>query len=402
MTPVTTDQSDNDDTAQIELVSSVDTDALLHQATGLLSEGRSGEAVDLCQQIIRQGPATADVYVLLGMAHEEQDNLHLALDAYRQALSLAPERTAQREKITLLAERIAEQDRAAQAARPRLERLARAAPLVLGIAVAFLVLVGVAAALIQVRKARGAAEQQHAYQAAMQRGQALLAEQRYEEAGAAFRQAEQIRPTDPDARHSQRQAATLARQQAQYSEYMLQSGGGKVSLESAINPFQPVPIGPQPSDSQQPTSPARQAARASSAPLPSPEWELPSPTISQGEGPLQAPRDTPSDAVGPPSTEMRHPSGGPVAPQKPAGKITIQVNEPLGGAAGTASGDGLRAAADELRRAGHYQQAIEQYQQAQRQYRRESQQDTVTTSVKQSAIQSCQRAIETCRSQLGE
>ena len=92
---------------------------------------------------------------------------------------------------------------------------------------------------------------------------------------------------------------------------------------------------------------------------------------------------------------------GEVSPQKPKSQITIEVQPPRE-ATGGSSGDELRAAADQLRYEGRHAEAVKKYHQAQDQYQREAQQYPITTSVKQSAIESCQQAIETISGQSGE
>ena len=198
MTPV--QECEDSDTAQIAPVRGLDTEKLLRQATNLLSEGRIEPAIQLCQQVIRENPETTDAYVLLGMAQEEQGNLHLAIEAYQQAVTIEPERTSEQQRIARLEERLAEEASVAEPDQQRVRRLARLAPVVLAVAVAFLVLAGTAALIVRVRQARQMAAQQQAYQAAMQQGQDLVAGGHYDQAIAAFRKAWQVRPDDSAAR----------------------------------------------------------------------------------------------------------------------------------------------------------------------------------------------------------
>ncbi len=402
MTPA--QQSDDDsDTAQIEPVVEPDIGGLLRRATNLLSEGRLEPAIGLCQQVIRENPEATDAYVLLGMAQEEQGNLHLAIEAYEQALSIDPERSTERDSIARLEEQLAEEAVAREPERGRLQRLARVAPIVLGVAVAFLVIVGAAALILRIRHGRQIAAQQEAYQAAMQQGQDLIAEGHYEEAIAAFRKACQVWPDDLTARKWWRRAYTLAGQQVEYEGYVQRSGAGKLSLKPAANPFAPVPIGPQ---SAQPKSSS--TAGGTSLPTSSiPAWDMPPPTPpgQEGPGPLQLPEDLPTGEAGSNASttgpDIAAPSAGGTN-QRPEGEITIWVSEPQQQRRSGSTGDELRAAADRLRYDGRYPEAIQKYQQAREQYHREGQQDPITAPAKKSAIESCDQSIKILRDQSGE
>jgi len=392
MVPTSGQQPEDNDTTQIEPVESSDTEKLLHQATNLLGEGHVQQAIDLCQQAIRHNPEAADVYVLLGMAEEEHGNLHLAIEAYQQALSIEPERTREREKIALLEERLAEEASVTEFNQQRLQRLVRWAPTVLGVSVALLILVATTAGIIRVRQGREVARQQQAYQAAIQQGQNLVAAGRYNEAINAFRQAQQIRPDAPEARQWGHRAYTLAQQDATYKDYMQRSGAGKVSLKPAPNPFAAVPIGPKSAEPQGSSGSGGSAVPSPTVPG-SAQWDVPAPTIPEGAGPLVAPPEfLPGEAAvsEPPPAPA---ASGEVSPQKPKSQITIEVQPPRE-ATGGSSGDELRAAADQLRYEGRHAEAVKKYHQAQDQYQREAQQDPITTSAKQSAIESCQQAIK--------
>jgi len=327
------------------------------------------------------------------MAEEEHGNLHLAIEAYQQALSIEPERTSERERIALLEERLAAEDSITELNQQRFQRIVRWAPTVLGVSVALLILVATTAGIIRVRQGREVARQQQAYQAAMQQGQNLVATGRYNEAISAFRQAQQIRPDAPEARQWWQQAYTLAQRDATYKDYMQRSGAGKVSLRPAPNPFAAVPIGPEPAGPQGSSGSGGSAVPSPTLPG-SPQWDVPAPTIPEGTGPLVAPPEFLPGEVAvsepPPPTPA---VSSEVSPQKPKSQITIEVQPPRE-ATGGSSGDELRAAADQLRYEGRHAEAVKKYHQAQDQYQREAQQDPITTSAKQSAIESCEQAIK--------
>ncbi len=82
---------------------------VLREATNLLMAGKSREVARLCHQVIEHDPQNIAGYELLGMAEEENGNLHLALQAYEQVVALDPERKADKEKVLALRERLAEE-----------------------------------------------------------------------------------------------------------------------------------------------------------------------------------------------------------------------------------------------------------------------------------------------------
>lgn len=400
MTPV--QECDDSDTAQIEPVRGPDTEKLLRQATNLLSERRIEPAIQLCQQAIRENSEATDAYVLLGMAQEEQGNLHLAIEAYQQAVAIEPERTSEQQRIARLEERIAEEASMAEPDQQRLQRLARLAAVMLGVAVAFLVIVGTVALIVRARQARQMAAQQYAYQAAMQQGQNLVAEGHYDQSIEAFRNAWQIRPGDAKARKWWQRAYTLACQRAEYEGYVQRSGAGKMSLKSAANPFAPVPIGP---GAAEPKTGSAAGGRSVPVPyIPAPEWEewpIPTASVDEGAGPLQAPEEL-STSGADSEVGVAPPGTGEVTSQQPRGEVTIWVSEPPEQRGGSPTGDELRAAGDQLRYENHYSEAIEKYRRAKEQYQRESQQDPITAPAKQSAIESCDQAIKILQEQSGE
>ena len=379
-------------------------DRVLRRATNELSEGHTDRAIELCQQIIRENPNAADAYVLLGMAEEEAGNLRVAIGAYQQALSLEPDRNAQREKIALLEERLTEEESVAESEQDRLQRLTRWAPVVLALSLALLVLVGATAGISRVRNVRQAAREQRAYDAALQRGRELVTQRRYDEALSAFREAQAARPGDVVTQRWWQYAYQLQQQEVEHQQYVLRTGAGTLALEPTGNLFAPVPIGPRSAEPPS-TAAARRSATAPPSVRSGVDWshDLPTLTVPEGAGPLVAP-DGPQPAGVTEEGPGAEPSGEPSAaqPPRPSGEISILVNEPRRGSVASASAEELRAGADRLREQGGASEAIAKYQQAIEQYQRESQQEPLTAPAKRSAIDSCEQAIRLLQDRTSE
>ncbi len=218
---------------------------VLREATNLLTAGKSREVARLCHQVIDQEPENIAAYELLGMAEEENGNLHLALQAYEQIARLDPERKADKEKVLALRERLAEEMPEPEDEQGRrLKLLNRWATVAL--VASLLLLVGVAVAVLVLRAQNARLVQnsrEEVFAASVARGKQLMAAQRYEEAMAAFHKADQIKPGDAVVRklwnEAYREYCT-----AQIQDY--RSLGGKLSLEPRQNPFAPVWVGPPP------------------------------------------------------------------------------------------------------------------------------------------------------------
>ncbi len=382
---------------------------VLREATNLLMAGKSREVARLCHQVIEREPQNIAAYELLAMAEEEDGNLHLALQAYEQVVTLDPERKADGEKVLALRERLAEeqtepepedkQDR-------RLKLFNRWATVAL--AASLLLLLGVVTAVfaLRVHSTRpGPVNQEQVFAAYVARGKQLMTAGRYDEAGVAFREADQIKPGEAGVRKLWDEA---------YREYCAaviwdyRSQGGKLSLEPRENPFAPTRVGPRENGASDSSATGYGGGWSVPPPPDTRVVELP-PALADGqEGPLEFLQGVASGSVesGTASpTDSNTPGQSPVPAQgydqPPAGQISIWMDQPAEGNSSQSSGNALRNEADGLRREGNYNEAITRYQTAEQRYNQEIEQDPSAKAAKQTAIKSIRQSIKVCQEKIG-
>ncbi len=388
-----------EETTQFPAIDPDRSDKVLREATRLLTAGKSREVARLCHQIIQHEPQNIAAYELLAMAEEENENLHLALQAYEKIVALDPNRKSDHEKVLALRERLAEEEPEPEGEPTRrLKALNRWATIAL--VASLLLLVGVAISIFTVRArnirlAQGSHEK--AFTAYIARGKQLMAAQRYEQAMAALREADQIKPGDSQVLKLWREADEQ-RRAAWVRNY--RSLGGKLSLEPRQNPFGPVRIGPE----EESASSAAGSTWGPVVPLP-PDTRvahLPPSLVEGMVDPLGFLEDETVGPVGEDSAADQPPgAGGGETAEQPAGQISIWTDQPAQGNSPQSSADALRNEADSLRSQGRYEQAIGRYQAAQQRYDQEIQQDPSTKAAKQTAIKSIRQSIKVCQEKLG-
>jgi len=380
---------------------------VLREATNLLMAGKGREVARLCHQVIEREPQNIAGYELLAMAEEENGNLHLALQAYEQVVALGPERKADEEKVLALRERLAEEQTEPEDEQDRrLKLLNRWATVAL--VASLLLFVGVVTAVFVLRAHStrlAQANPEQVFAAHVARGKQLMAAGRYDEAMAAFRKADQIKPGDGGAKKLysdayQEHCAALIR------DY--RSLGGKLSLEPRENPFKPVWVGPQEASSSDSSATGYGAGRFVPPPPDTRVADLP-PALADGqEDPLQflqavAPEPVESGTAH--STDANAPGQPPVPAQgydqQPAGQISIWMDQPPGGSASHQSAEALRSEADALRRQNNYKEAIAKYQAAEQSYNQEIEQNPSAKAAKQTAIKSIRQSIKVCQERIG-
>ncbi len=392
-----TRESEPDETTSLLAVTSDWSGDLLRQATNLLMAGKSREVARLCHEITDREPHNVAAYELLGMAEEENGNLHLAIQAYEQVVALEPGRNLEKEKISALRERLAEQppEQEEDEETRRIKRLNRWATVVLAASLMLLILAVTAMFAVRARNARLAQErEEQVFAAAMTRGRKLLEQERYDRAVLAFRDADRIKPGNSQARELWREAYQEHRAAVDRDK---RSMGGKLSLEIRQNPFQPVWIGPKETSS---SATASSGDRPIVPPPPVRVGELP-PPLSEGEqdplGFLGTGTSEPVEDSVPiaPPPELLPPVDEGI-PRPATGVINIWVGEPTETVAPRSSADKLRLDADNLRHLGKLDQAKAKYEQAIVQYREEIGKDPSTRTVKEVAIETVQRSIGLC------
>ncbi len=380
---------------------------VLREATNLLMAGKSREVARLCHQVIEHDPQNLAGYELLGMAEEENGNLHLALQAYEQVVALDPERKADKEKVLALRERLAEEPAEPEDEQDRrLKLLNRWATVAL--VASLLLLMGVAIAVFALRAHNtrlAQASHDQAFDVCVARGKQLMAAERYDEAMAAFREADQTKSGDAGVRKLWDEA---------YREYCAavirdyRSLGGKLSLEPRQNPFAPVPVGPQEGGTSDSSATGYRPGRSVPLPPDTRVANLPPALFYGPEGPPEfleydVPEFVPS-GTGPPTDSS--PSGQSSLPaqpydQQPTGQISISVGQSPGSSAARQSAEALRREADGLRREGSYQEAITRYQTAEQRYNQEIEQDPSAKAVGETAIKSIRQSIKVCEEKIG-
>ncbi len=394
------DQAQPDDTAQIPAVRSEWSREILRRATNLLMAGKSREVARLCNEVVEAEPQNVAAYELLAMAEEENGNLHLALQAYEQIVAIDPRRNFEKEKISGLRERLAdEQPEAEDEETRRVKVLNRWAAVALAGSLLLLVVVVSSLFAIKARNARlGQQRQEEAFAAAVNRGEGLLEAGRYAQAVRSFQQADQIQPRNRRVyelwtKAFQEHLAALERDQL--------SMDGKLSLEHRPSPFEPVWIGPKPAGSGGSTT-ARGGAREYVPPPPLWDGQLPPPLPEGQEDPLRFLEPGETGALGEAAVDpnILDPLAAGGSREKDTGSIEIWV-EPSPTSASVASANELRVQADNQRRQGNYEKAVAGYEEALARYQREIGEDPSTAAGKRAAVRSVKKAIKACEQYSG-
>ena len=380
---------------------------VLREATNLLTAGKSREVARLCHQVIDREPQNIAGYELLGMAEEENGNLHLALLAYEQIVALDPERKADREKVLALQERLAEEPTEPEDEQDRRLRLLNHWATVALVA-SLLLLIGVVITVFVLRSHNtrlAQASEEQAFDVCVARGKQLMAAERYDKAVAAFREADQIKSGDAGVRKLWDEA---------YREYCAalirdyRSLGGKLSLAPRQNPFAPIWVGPQEASASDLSATGYRADRYVPPPPDTRVADLPPALFYGPEGPpeflqYEVPEFVPSGTA--PLTDSNPPGQSPPLAQEyeqqPAGQISIWVDQTPAGSASRQSAEALRHEADGLRGQGDYKEAIARYQTAEQRYNQEIEQDPSAKAAKQTAIKSIRQSIKVCEERIG-
>jgi len=380
---------------------------VLREATNLLTAGKSREVARLCHQVIEREPQNIAGYELLGMAEEENGNLHLALQAYEQVVVLEPERKADEEKVLALRERLAEEPTEPEDEQDRRLRLLNRWATVALVA-SLLLLIGVAITVfaLSAHSARlGQVSHEQAFDVYVARGKQLMVAERYDEAMAAFREAAQIRSGDAGVRKLWDEA---------YREYCAavirdyRSLGGKLSLEPRQNPFAPIWVGPREAGASDSSATGYRGDRYVPPPPDTRVADLPSALSYGPEGPpeflqYEVPEFVPSGTA--PPTDSNPPGQSPLPAQgydqQTTSQISIWMNQPPAGSTSRQSAGALRHEADGLRSKGNYQEAIDKYQAAEQRYNQEIEQDPSVKAANQAAINSIRQSIRVCEEQIG-
>jgi len=401
------DGTELEETTRLAAVDSDWLPRVLREATNLLMAGKSREVARLCHQVIEREPQNVAAYELLAMAEEENGNLHLAIQAYEQVAALDPERKADKEKALALRERLAEEQTEPEDEQSRRLRLFNRWATVALVA-SLLLLMGVVITVFVLRArsthlAQG--KQEQAFAAYVARGKQLMAAQRYEEAMAAFHEADQIRPGDAGAGKLYQEAYR------QYCAALIQdyrSLGGKLSLEPRPNPFQPIWVGPREAGASDSSATGYRADRYVPSPPDTRVANLPRPLAYGQEDPLDFLPDDASDLVESGTAPPTNPDAPEQSPppsqghdQQTTSQISIWVDQPASGSAARQSAEALRREADDLRAQGNYREAIAKYQTAEQRYNQEIEQDPPAKAAKQTAIKSIRQSIKVCEERIG-
>ncbi len=380
---------------------------VLREATNLLTAGKSREVARLCHQVIEQEPRNIAGYELLGMAEEENGNLHLALQAYEQVVALDPERKADKEKVLALRERLAEEPTQPEDEPGwRLKLLNRWATVVLVASLLLLIGVVIAVFVLRAHNTRLAqTKQEQAFAAYLARGKQLMAAERYDRAMAAFREADQIKSGDAGVRKLWDEA---------YREYCAavirdyRSLGGKLSLEPRQNPFAPVPVGPQEPGGSGSSATGYRAGGSVPPPPDTRVVDLPLALSYAPEGPPEfLGYEVPPFVESGTASSTDSSAAGQALPlaqeyeQQATGQISIWMNQPPGGNTPRQSAEALRRQADGLRSEGNYNEAITRYQTAEQRYNQEIEQNPSAKAAKQAAIKSIRQSIKVLQEKLG-
>ena len=402
-----------------------DPEALLVEAADLMGNRRPEEAAAKCREAIRLAPEMVAAYSMLGMAEEQRGNTMAAAGAYRRVLQIDPGRSAEREKLELLyAGDQAHEPAPTRGGQGESGSWTHWAPLVAGLGGALLVMVVLAAIIVNIHSGRVLG---NAYKQSMASAEASLERRDYTGAVKAFEAALAARPDDNEATDG------LA-----YVQRKLQAGRSSLTARSltqrsalapivpsrGTNPFQPIPIGPQPDARRDPREQAQTPSRPRSTPPPVVDrnetvrgTRVTPPTTDDGAVQFLNPLDDPGDDAGTPAADVGPPAAttdDEVTP--PRGEISIWVSESppaqAGGTGGTtsvaptgshaSSAASLRDQADQLRAAGDCEGASAAYEQAIGEYQADTEKNPGVREANDASIKACERARNLCENVQGQ
>ncbi|MEN6549804.1 MAG: tetratricopeptide repeat protein, partial [Armatimonadia bacterium] len=226
-------------------------EGLVDRAASHLAEGRAQAAVDDCKRAVALSPGEVQAYAVMAMAYEQLGEVEPALEAYETVVTLAPERTAERQKASLLRLRLGQQPPA-----PTLTRRAATTvpvwqvaydwirakvqtnpPLYAGIASGLVVFMFGALLLVQTSHAQAAREVQARYDQEVRLADEAFAAQRYAEATIHYNAAYQLKKNDQQLQAKWRQAYDLSLQPVAQAEQ---------PLPGQVAQYIPNPTGPNP------------------------------------------------------------------------------------------------------------------------------------------------------------
>ena len=403
-----------------------DPEALLGEAVDLMGNRRPEEAAAKCREAIRLAPEMVAADSMLGMAEEQRGNTMAAAGAYRRVLQIDPSRSAEREKLELLyAGDQAHEPAPTRGGQGESGSWTHWAPLVAGLGGALLVMVILAAVIVNVYSGRVLG---NAYKQSMVSAEASLERRDYTGAVKAFEAALAARPDDNEATDG------LA-----YAQRKLQAARSSVSAGSltqrpalapivpsrGTNPFQPIPVGPQPDARRDPREQAQTPSRPRSNPPPVVDrnetvrgTRVTPPTTDDGAVPFQNPLDDPGDDGGTPAADIGPPTATTdTESTPPRGEISIWISEAPprtrdGGTGGStspastgshaSSAASLRKQADQLRDAGDCEGASAAYERAIGEYQADTERNPGVREANDASIKSCERARNLCESAQGQ
>jgi len=356
-------------------------------------------------------------------AEEQRGNTMAAAGAYRRVLQIDPGRSAEREKLELLyAADKAHEPAPTRGGSGENSSWVRWAPLVAGLGGALLVMVALAAIIVNIHSGRVLT---NTYKQSMASAEASLERRDYAGAVKAFETALVARPDDSEAGDG------LA-----YAERKLQAARSSLAARSltqrpalapivssgGTNPFKPIPIGPQPDARRDP----REQTQTPSRPRPTPPpvvdrnqtvrgTRTPPPTTDDDPIEFQNPLYDPGDDAGTPATDIGPPAQATdTEPAADRGEISIWISEaPLpardGGSTSTAptgshasSAASLRSQADRLRAAGDCAGASAAYEQAIGAYQADTERTPGVREANDASIKACERARNLCENAQGQ
>ncbi|MEN6642923.1 MAG: tetratricopeptide repeat protein [Armatimonadia bacterium] len=315
-------------------------EGLVDRAASHLAEGRAQAAVDDCKRAVALSPGEVQAYAVMAMAYEQLGEVEPALEAYETVVTLAPERTAERQKASLLRLRLGQQPPA-----PTLTRRAATTvpvwqvaydwvrakvqtnpPLYAGIASGLVVFMFGALLLVQTSHAQAAREVQARYDQEVRLADEAFAAQRYAEATIHYNAAYQLKKNDQQLQAKWRQAYDLSLQPVAQAEQPLPGQVAQyIPNPTGPNPFAPVPIGGPAIAPPAATPGAAEGALAGTG-MQVPSVPVPSPTATRPPS-IDVVRDKARTVTSTPSTL---PSGRPrysTTPRNPISAVP-QKQEP--------------------------------------------------------------------------
>ncbi len=416
-----TDRLDPVVVAAVPAEVAADPEVLLAEAADLMGKRRPDEAAAKCREAIQLAPEMVAVYSMLGMAEEQRGNTMAAAGAYRRVLQIDPGRSAEREKLELLyAADKAHEPAPTRGGSGEDSSWTRWAPLVAGIGGALLVMVVLAAIIVSVHNGRVLT---NTYKQSMVAAEASLERRDYAGAVNAFGTALMARPEDSEAGDG------LAYARRKLQSALAARSAGSLTQRPALapivasrgpNPFQPIPIGPQPDSQRDPREQPQGQSRQRATPPPVVDRNqtvtgtrnTPPPTTTDDAVEFENPLHDPGDAATPRVPAPADPPDDTVA-TRPPGEISIWVSEPEpGGNAGAGAAGGttatapasshassaasLRDEADQLRRAGDCAGASATYGRAIGAYQADTTSNPSVREANDASIKACERARNLC------